>query len=32
MGLSDLDMEVLVKNVTVVFHCAATIKFDDPLK
>ncbi|XP_022240863.1 fatty acyl-CoA reductase 1-like [Limulus polyphemus] len=32
LGISSSDEEVLVNNVSVVFHCAATVKFDEPFK
>jgi fatty acyl-CoA reductase len=32
LGLSSSDRQMLEENVSVVFHCAATIRFDDPLK
>jgi len=31
MGLSPSDREWLIENVNFVFHCAATIKFNEPL-
>lgn len=31
MGLSLNDLEWIVENVNFVFHCAATIKFNEPL-
>lgn len=32
LGLNDKDREMLVKEVDVIFHCAATVRFDEPLK
>ncbi|XP_027850563.2 fatty acyl-CoA reductase wat-like [Aphis gossypii] len=32
MGLSSSDREWLIENVNFVFHCAATIKFNEPLE
>lgn len=32
MGLSESDAKLLYKNVSIVFHCAATVKFDEPLR
>lgn len=32
LGLSDEDRETLKKEVSIVFHAAASVKFDDPLK
>ena len=32
LGLSDTDRQVLIDNVSIVFHSAASVKFDDPLK
>jgi len=32
MGLSSSDREWMVENVNFVFHCAATIKFNEPLE
>jgi len=32
MGLSSSDLEWLAENVNFVFHCAATIKFNEPLE
>jgi fatty acyl-CoA reductase len=32
MGISSEDKEILVKNVNIVFHSAATVRFDEPLK
>ena len=31
-GLSTEDEETLIKNISVVFHSAATVKFDEALK
>jgi len=31
MGLSSTDHDWLIENVNFVFHCAATIKFNEPL-
>lgn len=32
LGLSDTDRQKLVDNVNVIFHVAASVRFDDPLK
>jgi len=32
IGLSDDDVERLASEVSVVFHCAATVRLDEPLK
>lgn len=32
MGLSDNDKNELIENVTTIFHCAACVRFDQPLK
>lgn len=32
LNLSKEDQSVLTENVDVVFHCAATIRFNEPLK
>ncbi|CAF0861131.1 unnamed protein product [Brachionus calyciflorus] len=32
LGISEKDREILRKNVNVVFHSAATVRFDEPLK
>ena len=32
LGLSAEDTQVLIENVSVVFHTAATVKFDEALK
>jgi fatty acyl-CoA reductase len=32
LGLSDVDRQVLVDNCNIVFHSAATLRFDEPLK
>lgn len=32
LGISSSDLKVLKENVSVVFHVAATIRFDEPLK
>ena len=32
LGLSDSDIEHLSSEVSLVFHSAATVKFDEPLK
>lgn len=32
MGLSSNDREWIAENVNFVFHCAATIKFNEPLE
>ena len=32
LGLSATDRQILEETVTIVFHAAATVRFDDPLK
>ncbi|KAM3609502.1 uncharacterized protein V6R79_015928 [Siganus canaliculatus] len=32
LGLSKQDQSVLTENINIVFHCAATIRFNEPLK
>lgn len=32
LGISDKDRKLLAANVSIVYHCAATIRFDEPLK
>ncbi len=32
LGISDDDRNKLIKNVNIVFHSAATVRFDEPLK
>lgn len=32
LGLSDNDLKMLIKEISVVFHSAATVKFDEPLR
>lgn len=32
LGISESDQNVLIRNVSVVFHSAATVKFDEALK
>ena len=32
LGLSEEDTATITDNVSVVFHSAATVKFDEPLK
>ena len=32
LGISDEDEKVLADNVNIVFHSAATVRFDEPLK
>lgn len=32
MGLSTTDRKWLIENVNFVFHCAATVKFNEPLE
>lgn len=32
MGVSSTDCDWLIENVNFVFHCAATIKFNEPLE
>lgn len=32
LGLSDSDYDYVVKNVSVVFHVAASVRFDEPIR
>ena len=32
LGLSDEDRQILIEETEFIFHCAATIRFDEPLK
>lgn len=32
MGLNDEDREMLINNVNCVFHCAATVRFDEHIR
>lgn len=32
LGLSDEDRKLIIDNVTLIYHCAATIRFDEKLK
>lgn len=32
LGISESDVKLLIDNVSIVFHSAATVKFDEPLK
>jgi len=32
LGISESDQEMLANDVSVVFHSAATVKFDEPLR
>lgn len=32
LDLSKEDQSVLVENINIIFHCAATIRFNEPLK
>lgn len=32
LGLSTVDHDWLVKNVNYIFHCAATLRFDEPIE
>lgn len=32
LGISESDQNTLIKNVSIVFHSAATVKFDEALK
>lgn len=32
LGLSDHDYNFLIKNVSVVFHVAASVRFDEPIR
>lgn len=32
LGISEADRALIVNNVNIIYHCAATIRFDEPLK
>lgn len=32
LGISDDDYDMLVRNVSIVFHVAATVRFDEPIR
>lgn len=32
LGISDDDRKLLAENVSIVYHCAATVRFDEALK
>jgi len=32
LGISDADQQVLVQNVSIIFHCAATVKFNEKIR
>lgn len=32
LGISEADQNVIIRDVSIVFHSAATVKFDEPLK
>ena len=32
LGISDQDLNLMIQEVSIVFHSAATVKFDEPLK
>lgn len=32
LGISKADMDMLIHDVSIVFHSAATVKFDEPLR
>jgi len=32
LGLSSTERQLIIDNVSVVFHCAACVRFDSPLK
>ena len=32
MGIGESDLQLMTENVSVIFHLAATIKFDEPLR
>lgn len=32
LGISDDDRKSIIENVTLIYHCAATIRFDEKLK
>lgn len=32
LGLSDEDYNILIENVTIVFHVAASVRFDEPIR
>ena len=32
LGISNADIEILTQDVSIVFHSAATVKFDEPMR
>jgi len=32
LGLSITERQIIINNVSIVFHCAANVRFDNPLK
>jgi len=32
LGINDEDYDMLVRNVSIVFHVAATVRFDEPIR
>lgn len=32
LGMSDDDYDLLIRNVSIVFHVAATVRFDEPIR
>lgn len=32
LGISESDRKLLAENVSIVYHCAATVRFDETLK
>lgn len=32
LGISKLDRQILAENISIIYHCAATIRFDEALK
>lgn len=32
LGISDSDQQVLFKNISIIFHCAATVRFNEKIR
>ena len=32
LGISDTDRQLLIENINIAFHSAATVRFDEPMK
>lgn len=32
LGISPADRQLIIENVSIMYHCAASIRFDEPLK